>query len=198
MKICDALIKKLTQPREVKREPKLWFVTDLVSCREKRRILLANPELEKQLQKTPSMLLGLIIHRGLAEILREAQGELAVSCETPYAKPIAEYTVAGVPDIVAIINGEPWVVEVKYSRKLDGKPYHTHELQLQLYMWLTGIPKGKLVYLTPDGFKEHDYNTMLTDDAVLQLIETDISPMYAGECRTCQLRLYCSKAKGKC
>ena len=197
MSLMAAVWKALTAREEHVREERVWWVTDLCQCREKRRILLANPELERQLSWTYPQLIGTLMHEGAAKRLHGLAFEGWQIQEGYYdVRQVGKWFVGGRPDLVAwSLSGRTAIIELKYSKTLKNKPLQAHRLQVQLYMWLFNASEGYLLYITPEGEKWVTVEDRLTDDQVLQLIEADLTPMWADECRNCNLRLWCAKAR---
>lgn len=171
-----------TMSHVVTREDNVIWVSELVQCRQK-------AEFSKQLFFVhgikPSLVLGSLVHKGLELYLRE---ELNAETEVEFEKEVEEYRIRGKVDAIY----KDSVIEIKYARGLkDNKPYEHHINQLRLYLWLTELEKGKLVYITPDKLVEFDFSNPMSDDEVLMLIDSWKSPRYDWECGYCDFNSIC-------
>ena len=184
-------LKEMTDPRVV-------YVTDLVSCSHKRVMRLSYPLLSFRFE--PSMLLGDLVHSGLASLLTSLGGEGGEwRAEVPVEREVIvdgeSYLLKGRVDLVYYEGGEPrLVVEVKTGRDLpDNTPREHHVAQLRVYLELLDVDEGYLLYVTPERLVEHQVERIPLDlEALVRETVLDRArPRYDWECRYCPYRRLC-------
>ncbi len=176
------------------------YVTDLASCSHKRVMRRHYPLLGFRFE--PSLLLGDLVHRGLASILSENGGgrwRAEVPVEARVEVDGRVYTLKGRVDLVLYNEqGEPEaVVEVKTGRDLpDNAPREHHLLQLKVYMKLLGVDRGYLLYVTPERVVEHpvEAGDVDVEGLVREAVRDSARPRYQWECRYCPYRRLCPYA----
>ena len=141
--------------------------------------------------------MGVLLHKGLVKFLSE-QGIYDVLEEVEVKRKIGEWTVKGRVDAWLVKeDGEEIIVEIKTSRRDVGIPYQHHIEQLKLYLWLTKVRKGLLVYITPDRITEYEVNTPATDEEVMMYIEDFVKkarvPRFDWECKLCMWNNICNR-----
>lgn len=166
------------------RQPNVVYVSELVQCKQKAQFYKKFPEIY---QLEPRFFLGKIVHRGLQQFLQE---EYNAEIEVEVEKAIDDVILSGRID--AIVNDT--VIEIKYvSDVYKNEPNEHHVLQVKIYMWLTELEKGKLIYISPKKLIEFDVVGKATDDEILMLYDTWKSPRYEWECNYCPFACICSK-----
>lgn len=169
------------------------YVTDMVKCSHYRVLVLKNPQLRAV--TTPGALIGTLIHEGLGKVL----GELGYLTEAAVEVEVNGVRVVGRVDAV----DDKYIYEFKYSTGTgEPQPQHILQLKIYLYMWLRvngEKKKGKLIYITPSGVKEHVVDGPVSEDEFEKLVEETVedrkAPRWRGECFKCPLYYYCDKAK---
>lgn len=162
-KLCED---KFTS-KDYKTDGILWHAKQLCYCRYK--------VLNEKIILNEKMIVGSIVHEGVNSIL----GNFSKS----FVKRVGSYIVVGNPDIVF----DDCIVEIKFSSyKVDYAREHD-ELQLKIYLWMSGYEKGYLWYITPMEFTEFEVLSTLKDSDILDLISKPKSPMWSWECRYCSL-----------
>ncbi len=182
--------KKLREHRErldELRNPKIIYVSDLVYCPLKRRYRLLYPELTFSFE--PPMILGDLLHTGLQQTLREMGFEIEKEISETFVVGGEEYLLKGRMDAYR----EDLIVEIKTSRSGAGLPHPHHMLQLRIYMVMTGVRKGLLIYLTGDRIVE--YPVEWSEINLGELIEKHLGlaeyPVWDWECRICPFNKIC-------
>ena len=187
-----ARLKELTDPH-------ILYVTDLVSCSHKRILRQVYPHLSLRFE--PPLVIGDLIHAGLAKMLEDEGGWAPeYNIEKKFEVNGAEYRVLGRVDLIKVDNdGKPvYIVEVKTSRELpQNAPLEHHIIQLQLYMNLLEVDKGSLVYITSDALVEYEFDKQPINiiDLIRETINDSVHPRYAWECKYCVYRKLCPYAK---
>lgn len=167
------------------RQPNVIWVSELVQCCKKAQYYEKFPELY---QMEPRFWLGKIVHMGFQEFLRKEYG---AEIEVEYSKELGNIVISGRIDAIV----KDWVVEIKYTSDVyKNEPNDHHVKQVQLYLWLTGLEKGKLIYISPKKFMEFDVLEKPSDDEVLMYYDTWKSPRYDWECNYCPFSAICSNA----
>lgn len=169
------------------RDPRILYVTDLVSCSHKRRMRLEYPELTLKFE--PQLVLGDLLHEGLERILEEQGYRREVEVVAEYEVLGTRVTLKGRVDAV----GDDAVVEIKTGRSGQSLPHDHHILQLQVYLNLLGMDRGILVYITPDRMAEYEVDRdpidikMLVEETLLDVKH----PRWHWECRYCVFSKMC-------
>lgn len=174
--------RKVEEAKEHKREPNVFWVTDLVRCDMKRSLeLLLPPEIVSLFYIKPQIIHGELVHAGTEAWFGVREEEVE--------RQLGPYKVRGRPDVW--LKDEGTVVEIKVVRPEAKVPMDHHVLQLRIYMWLTGAKFGRLLYITHEWIKEYTVEDPLTDEGVLGLIEDRRSPRYDWECDYCPYKSFC-------
>jgi len=174
------------------REENVLYVTDLVRCPLTLKYEQEYKDLATQNTLNPATILGTFVHEGLENLLKNVYSfniETEVETERTVIIEGKAIKLKGRMDAVIEENGEKVVVEIKSSRSDRGIPYEHHKTQLQIYLWMTGIKKGLLVYTTPDRIAEFPVERPLDDSEAIKLIEETVkmakAPRYQWECKFC-------------
>ena len=176
--------------------PRVVYVTDLVSCSHKRVMRRQFPLLAFRFE--PALVLGDLVHAGLESLLAGDDGwDVEVELEKRYSMEGEEYVVKGRADLVKrrVDGAVEAVVEIKTARDLpEGRPHQHHLEQLRIYMELLGAPRGVLVYITPERLLEFHVERGTGIDIEARLRETlhdSARPRFDWECRYCPFRKLC-------
>lgn len=191
--IFDQMIERYKISREDWREEiartlkvgKVWFVHELLECRQKKNMREKFPEIDVATSFNPRLVVGWLIEEAVRNILK-AQSQR-------WYKKIGEVAVAGEADILLDDGGEKTVIEVKYLTGLYGAPHQHHIDQLRLYLWGLGIDRGELWMISPEGIIFTPVTSM-TDEDVAELLsesESEMSPRYIFECKLCNYEQFC-------
>lgn len=119
--------------------------------------------------------------------------------------------ITGRADIIAAVNGEEYVIEVKSIRKLPEKPLNHHIQQLTLYMAGHDVERGFIIYLEkqalhhrifPVEFSQEKFRDLLERAVELHnaLIKDDApkSDPEPWECRYCEFNgQTCGETRGR-
>ncbi|MEM4696072.1 MAG: CRISPR-associated protein Cas4 [Desulfurococcaceae archaeon] len=172
------------------RDPSVIYVSDLVVCTHKWHLRRRYPELTFRFE--PQLVIGKIIHKGLAELLKNRNFEIEFSLNREVYVNSRKYVLKGRVD--AYNRDENVIVEFKYSKLFREKPLEHHVMQLQLYMNMLDADKGVLVYLTPNAMFEFSYSRLdyNIENHVEELIKDNYRPRWNWECRLCIFRKICS------
>jgi len=170
------------------RDPHIIYVTDLVYCPLKRLFRIKYPELTFTFD--PHFIVGEMIHRGLQTILLEKGFEIEKEVEQTVVIEGEEYRVKGRIDAYS----PDLLVEIKTGRSGMSIPHEHHLLQLRIYLAMTGVRKGVLVYITSDRASEYiverDPNLTL-ETLVEKHLKRERVPMWDWECRICHFNRLC-------
>jgi CRISPR-associated exonuclease Cas4 len=175
------------------------YVTDLVHCPLKYQFQKKYPDLALAGSFSPSALQGEFIHIGVEEVLKMLLGDESVKTEVEHERRVEvdgkAYIVKGRVDAVV---GD-YIVEIKSARSDAGIPYEHHVEQLRIYMWLTGLRKGILLYVTPARIVQFLYTDPASEGEVIDRIRSIINgspaPRYTWECNYCPFASICPKKR---
>ncbi len=176
-------------------DPSIVYVTDLVSCSQKRVFRLEMPLAAFRFE--PPLLLGDLVHLGLERLLEEEGWVAEVEVEKRVEVDGRVYTLRGRADAVLFDeNGVRHVVEIKTARSIE-RPLEHHILQLQIYMELLGAEGGSIVYVTPDKILEFEVPRRSVDveRLVAETVRNEARPRFDWECRYCPFRRFCPYAR---
>lgn len=187
MMLIDAMLDWYFDQEEARKIGQ-WYnsihVTELCQCRKKAEYF---NKYWLHIFPNPAILVGIMLHKGVQQWLRE---EFSAEVEVEQEKKLGDIIISG--SIDAIVND--WVVEIKHTQDVyESQPYEHHVLQVKLYLWLSGLEKGKLVYISPKKLLEFDVTDKPTDDEVLMLYDTWQSPKWHWECNHCPFNQICPK-----
>lgn len=173
-------LKDLTNPNVV-------YVTDLVSCSQKRVFRQKYPELTFRFD--PIALLGILVHRGLEELLKEYGFQSEVEVVREVKVNDKNYIIKGRVDAL----NEDCVVEIKTARSDIGLPHEHHIGQLQIYLNLLNRNKGVLIYITPDRIVEFpvEKEEINMNELLKETLENSKHPRWEWECRYCMFAKIC-------
>ena len=180
-------------------DPNVVYVTDLVTCSNKRAMRLSYPLLSFQFE--PQLLIGELVHAGLQALLakNESGWRAEVQIEEKYDIDGREVVLKGRADLVRYDNDIPdTVAEIKTARmRSDEAPLEHHVMQLRIYLQLLGARRGILLYVTPDRLVEFEIEPVSVDIEALirETVYNMRAPRYEWECRYCTFRKFCPYAR---
>ncbi len=191
------ILEKLYEARrkekeEHKREPGVYWVTDLVRCPLKRIYEERYPELTAGDIYSPSSILGSLVHWGLESFLQE---QLGAAVEVEEERKIGEIRIKGRIDAVICTGSSRVGVEIKTAMSDVNLPMEHHMLQCKIYNWLFNLDKTILVYITPDRTCEYIVEEKLRDEEVSALAVEDKAPRWPWECMYCPYKVICPEKK---
>ncbi|MDK6029305.1 CRISPR-associated protein Cas4 [Ignisphaera sp. 4213-co] len=175
------------------------YVTDLIYCPLKYHYQKKYKEIVIANAFDPVTIFGELIHLGVGKLLSNLLGSNNVELEKEYEKEIVvdgtTYIVKGRVD--AIIGD--WLIEIKSSKSDLNIPHQHHILQTRLYLWLTGLKKAILLYITQNRVAEYVVEEPVSDGEVSDLIRSIIAkspaPRYSWECSYCPFSTLCPSKK---
>lgn len=183
------------------KEENTLYVTDLVRCPLKNKYEKIYKELTLSEVFTPSAILGDLVHAGLEDFIKNnfSNAQVEVELEKDIQVNDRPIKIKGRMDAVAEIDGERTVIEIKSARADKGLPHEHHKVQLQIYLWLTGLRKGLLVYITPDRVTEYEIKEPIDEAGAIRLVEETLkgnkAPRYPWECKYCVYSNVCPSKK---
>ncbi|MEM0021144.1 MAG: CRISPR-associated protein Cas4 [Fervidicoccaceae archaeon] len=169
------------------KNPKIIYVTDLTYCPLKRDYRREYTELSFQFE--PYMILGDMVHRGIQEQLSDMGYEIEKEFSLDVNVDGELYTIKGRIDAYSPES----IVEIKTARSGIGLPHEHHMMQLKIYMKMTGVTKGTLIYVTPDRFAEYSVSSANIDlaELVRRHLSKEKVPLWNWECRSCIYSRFC-------
>ena len=172
MRLSDfkELCKKKLKRKDYEVGENEWHIKQLCYCRYR----MLNENTENILSKEP-VIIGIALDRLAKDIIGVE--------DKVFSKEVDKYTVYGTPDLIF----DDKVVDIKFSMFSRKVPNEHDVMQVRLYMWLLGLGKGELWYISPTGSSEFDIKPSYSDDSVIYLIENPKNPMWEFECRYCSL-----------
>lgn len=181
---------------ERKREPYIYWITDLVRCPLKREYETLYPELSLGSIFSPSAIMGDLIHIGLEEIFRREISGAAVLTEVEGSRKLTlpdgrEVEVRGRGDAIIETNDLRFGVEIKSARGDTKIPLEHHIDQVRLYNWLFNLSLTYLVYITHERITQYPIDQKASDEEVISRILSSTYPRYLWECRYCDYSVLC-------
>jgi CRISPR-associated exonuclease Cas4 len=158
-----------------------------VYCPLKRVFRQKFPELSFAFE--PNMVLGEMVHVGIQEALKEKGFEIEKEIEEKIVIEGTEYIFKGRIDAFS----NDMIIEIKTARSSTGLPHPHHLLQLRIYMAMTGVRRGLLVYITSDRIVEYPVENSNIDlgEMVQKHVEAREFPLWEWECRLCNYNRFC-------
>ena len=178
-------------------DPSIVYVTDLVTCSNKREFRLKYPLLAFKFE--PQLIIGDLVHKGLESLLSSRGWEVEVSVEKSIDVDGKMYRVLGRVDLLKrddngnIVD----VVEVKTVRELvDRFPLEHHLLQLRVYLELLEANRGRILYVSRNRIVEYEVERgeISIESMVRETIYNTAIPRYSWECRYCTYKKICPYA----
>lgn len=187
----------------IPRDPRVYYITDLVQCPLKREFSVEMPEVAFANATNPRILLGVAVHIGVEELLKKVYGDKVLTefRDNTEAVKIVKTTggfvvVRGRIDAIILAEGRKIGVEIKFTTsKPQNLPHESHVEQAELYNWLFDLDETRLVYITPDGFQEFVVAGKPDDKEVERRIASKNFPRHDWECRYCPFRALCPYTK---
>lgn len=169
------------------RDPKIVYVTELISCAHKRFYRINYPELTLSFE--PTLILGELLHYGLERVLEDEGFNVEVEVERDYSIDNTYYKLKGRVDAL----GRDCIVEIKTGRAGQKLPHQHHILQLQLYMELLDVDLGVLVYVTPDRLVEFKVRKgrVEVEELLRDTVRDTVHPRWEWECKYCPYSKLC-------
>ena len=194
---------KLDKYLSYTKEENVLYVTDFVRCALKIQLEQQYKDLAIQDQVSPAIIFGELIHSGLEQFItasfNNAQTETNVEKEVIIDNKIIK--IKGRIDAIIEVDNEKIVVEIKSSKSAKDIPRDYHKLQLQIYLWMTGLKKGLLVYITPERIAEFPLFNSLNDNDIIGMVKEILDaknvPKYEWECRFCAFYDICQSPNKK-
>jgi CRISPR-associated exonuclease Cas4 len=171
------------------------YVTDLIYCPLKYYFQRIYKEIALAEGFNPVTIYGEAVHIGIEEVLKRIFGSDNVKTEVEFEK---EFGVEGKVFIVrgrvdAIVGN--YIIEIKSGRSDANIPHQHHVLQARLYLWLTGLKKAILLYITPNRVSQYIVTEPSSDGEVSDLIRSLLmrspAPRYNWECLHCSYAILC-------
>jgi CRISPR-associated exonuclease Cas4 len=186
-KIYEEKLKEYNERIRELKDPKIIYVTDLVFCPLKREYRREYTEMSFQFE--PYMILGDMVHRGVEELLSDFGYEVEKEITVPVDVDGEIYLLKGRIDAFSPEN----IVEIKSAKSSVNIPQQHHLLQLKIYMSITGVQRGTLIYVTPDRFTEYTVTlgTFNLLDVLKSYLKMEKVPQWGWECKNCPFAGFC-------
>ena len=183
----------------------VWYVTELVQCPYKHYLRVRYPYLDLSTVFNERVMLGIVIHKGIQNILIESLDGEKVEIEKPISKSFnidgREIVLKGRVDL--LVNDEV-VYEIKTMNKFNGSIPDHYIKQLQIYLNLLGVETGKLVIVNLDGsvtrkfyIYEYKREELNIEEILRKCVNLEVEPM-EWECKYCQYLNVCERKKNEC
>ena len=178
------------------REPKVYYVTDLVRCSLKREFETLYSDLNAYEIFYPPFVLGDLLHKGLQSMLQEILGErivVEVEGEKKLSLPEgSEIIIRGRSDGIITLDNEKRIgVEIKSSRTDFNIPMDHHIDQARIYNWLFDLEETLLLYVTYERITQYRVREKISEEEIISRIKYVSAPRYSWECSYCPFALIC-------
>jgi len=198
-RVSEYLLKKEEEDKEKhKNLPHVYSISSLGYC--PRSIYFDKVAPVEESEETKSIfIVGNILHEWV-------QNNLYKDCnfEVEIEKKMDDITLRGRIDIINDFE----IVELKTTSSLSyqRKPKEEHIVQINTYMGLTGVHKGKIVYIQKNDFHsktfEVKFNQNIFDETIKKIKKIDkqitdnieykdITPRMSPNCYYCKYRSFC-------
>jgi hypothetical protein len=161
--------------------------------------------------------IGNMIHAFVADVLKSVKNEEVklLKYEFPFDIRIDNFQVSGrVDDLLLLkVENKKLLVEVKSTKNVEmiKRPHFNHKLQLQLYMYATGVHDGAMLYVDKNNLKSRvfpiNFNRQEAEKVVgrfrllhaclvsnkLPIAEAKHNEELRSLCKYCEYRIKCEK-----
>ena len=175
---------KARKELEEKYKKRVIFAHELLLCPLKLEFKEKLSEIELLTSFKPSILVGEIVEQGVREYL-ERLG--FIKADYVCIKEFDDFILAGSPDYCT--NDRSKIVDIKFSKLPLIKEHHYK--RLAVYLNICNSKEGYLLYISPRGIISEKLTAPMTDDEIIDLINTSRAPRFSWECRYCQFSEFC-------
>ncbi|MGC8556917.1 MAG: CRISPR-associated protein Cas4 [Fervidicoccus sp.] len=187
-KVYEEKLKEFNERLSEIKNPNIIYVSDLVYCPLKRLFRMQYPEISFIFE--PQAIQGELIHKGLQLYLKDLGYEIEKEISEKIYINSEEFVLKGRMD--AYKEGEE-VIEIKTAKSSLGIPHDHHILQLKIYLSMTNISKGTLIYVSPDRIAEFPIKKDNLDlsKLVFDYLSKKYAPRWDWECKNCIFSKLC-------
>jgi len=120
--------------------------------------------------------MGNVMHDFIVRVLKSEKMKdvKLLESELPFKLPMENFLISGRVDDVFLIksSGKTFVAEIKSSKMLNmiKKPQKHNVMQLQLYMFATGIHNGLLVYIEKNTLQAKVFEINFDEDIIKEIL----------------------------
>lgn len=211
-KMVENYLKRETKPKTIGR----YYPSEIGSCIRKVWYSYKYPK-ETDIELTKIFEVGNLIHDFVSKVIESDKNphvEL-LERELPLRLETKDFTISGRLDDMLLLkeDGRKILVEVKSTKTTDytTEPSRNHVMQLQLYMQITGIHEGIVLYVDKNNLKSKafsvKYDEELSKEIMNRFIELNIclvtdqlpldeakrDPSLMWMCRYCEYNDKCDK-----
>lgn len=172
----DRMIDRYLEREERQKEIGRYYPSEIGSCLRKVWFSYKQPKgTEADLIRVFEA--GNILHDFVVRVLKSEKNPEVdlLQTEVPFRMNVEDFIISGRIDDLLLVkqNSEKMLVEVKSTKSLHyiDKPLPHNLLQLQLYMYATGVHKGALLYIEKNTLHSKSFNVDYDEKVALDLIE---------------------------
>jgi CRISPR/Cas system-associated exonuclease Cas4 (RecB family) len=184
-KIQREMSRKELEERYKKR---VLFAHELTSCALKSRFSKSLHELDLASSFNPRMMIGELIEYGVEKFMQQIG---FTKFQGAFVMEMDEFVIAGSPDYIS--KDKSTIVDVKYSFNPITRDHHIE--RMQIYLTISNIPRGLLIYISPQGLKSYEVRDKMDQSKIRNLIQNPQIPRYVWECRLCVYSEFCPYRK---
>jgi CRISPR/Cas system-associated exonuclease Cas4 (RecB family) len=211
-KMVENYLKRENKPKTIGR----YYPSEIGSCLRKVWYSYKHPK-ETEIDLVKIFELGNLIHDFVSKVIESDKNphvEL-IEKELPLKLETKDFTVSGRLDDMLLLkeDGRKILVEVKSTKSTDftKEASRSHVMQLQLYMQITGIHEGVVLYVDKNNLKSKafsvNYDSELAKEIMNRFIELNVclvtgelpldeakrDPSLMWMCRYCEYNEMCDK-----
>ncbi len=178
----------------------VWYVTELTQCPRKHYFRTKYPYLDLANIFNERIVLGIIIHKGIQDMIVESLNGSKVEIEKSIVRTFEiDGKVITLKGRVDILVDDKILYEIKTMNRFSGNIPEHYTKQIQIYLNLLNLDVGKLVIVNLDGASSKKFYTydvkreeIDLEELLRKCINLEIEPM-EWECKYCSYNLVCEK-----
>jgi len=153
-KLLEKHIAREHKPKKIGK----YYPSEVGNCLRKVWYSYKYPQ-EIDINKQKIFEVGNMIHAFVIDVLKNTRNEKIklLKSELPFDMRIDKFQVSGrVDDLLLLkVENKKLLVEVKSCKNVEAvkKPHFNHKLQLQFYMYATGVHDGAMLYIDKNNLK---------------------------------------------
>ena len=178
-KMVDNFLKRESRPKAIGR----YYPSEIGSCLRKVWYSYKHPK-ETDVELIKIFELGNMIHDFVSKVIESDKNphvEL-LEKELPLQKDMKDFVISGRLDDLLLLkeDGKKVLVEVKSTKSIDftAEASRSHAMQLQLYMHITGVHDGIVLYVDKNNLKskafEINYDPEQAEEIFKRFIELNL------------------------
>jgi CRISPR/Cas system-associated exonuclease Cas4 (RecB family) len=171
-KMIGRHLEKEQRPKQIGR----YYPSEIGGCMRKTWYSYKYPQ-QIDIELAKIFEVGNIMHGFVVEVLKsEKNREIELlKTEMPFKQDFGEFVVSGRVDDLVLIkeNGKSVLIEVKSTKSLEfvKKAQESHRMQLQYYMYATGVHNGLVLYVDKNNLQSKIFEVPFSEKESEEIIQ---------------------------